>query len=52
MVVLMSVGMGVAGFLTDVVVVVGSRDGNFSPPRITRPSPFRPARVFPAPQRR
>ena len=29
-----------------------NRDGNFSPPRLTRPSPLRPARVFPAPQRR
>ena len=28
-----------------------SRDGNFAPPRLTRPSPLRPVRVFPAPQR-
>ena len=27
------------------------RDGNFAPPRLTRPSPLRPVRVFPAPQR-
>ena len=28
-----------------------TRGGNFAPPRLTRPSPFRPVRVFPAPQR-
>ena len=33
---------------TNVPVV---RDGNFAPPRLTRPSPLRPVRVFPAPQR-
>ena len=27
------------------------RDGNFASPRLTRPSPLRPVRVFPAPQR-
>ena len=26
-------------------------DDNFAPPRLTRPSPLRPVRVFPAPQR-
>ena len=28
------------------------QEWKFSPPRLTRPSPLRPARVFPAPQRR
>ena len=27
------------------------RDGNFAPPRLTRPSPLHPVRVFPAPQK-
>ena len=27
------------------------RDGNFALPRLTRPSPLRPVRVFPSPQR-
>ena len=28
-----------------------NRDGNFAPPRLTRPSPLRPVRIFPALQR-
>ena len=28
-----------------------NRDGNFAPSRLTRPSPFRPVRIFPALQR-
>ena len=30
---------------------IETRDGNSAPPRLTRPSPLRPVRVFPAPQR-
>ena len=33
------------------IKIIVSRDGNFSPPCLTRPSPLRPALVFPAPQR-
>ena len=37
------------GSETVIPTEVHIRDGNFAPPRLTRPSPLRPVRVFPAP---
>ena len=39
------------GTINVIFAALGSRNGNFAPPCLTHPSPLRPVRVFPTPQK-